>query len=167
MTSDFRQATYLAGLTLGVWGMNGTFYSGLAFGQVVPDAPIKREIDKLLKEQYRLVKQLLLDHWDECVAVAETLLDRLELDAEEVDLIVQEIWRRRPASGETFLKVPDLDTMPESLDFGVLGPVRDDIPRYPPKARPPRLQGQRQRQIGEVPATAAFDSRPPEAPGQS
>jgi cell division protease FtsH len=142
VTSDFRQATYWAGLLLGVWGMSGTFYSGLAFGQLVPDAPIKREIDKLLKEQYKQVKQLLLDHWDECVAVGETLLDRLELDAEEVDLIIQEVWRRKPSTGETFLKVPPLEALPQSLDFGVLGPLRDDIPRYAPKVRPPRLQGQ-------------------------
>jgi cell division protease FtsH len=143
VTSDFRTATYYAGLLLGVWGMNGTFYSGLAFGQVVPDAPIKREIDKLLKDQYREVKQLLLEHWDECIAVAETLLDRLELDAEEVDIILQEVWKRRPASGETFLKMPPLDAPPLSIDFGLLGPLRDDIPRYAPKSRPPRLQGQR------------------------
>jgi ATP-dependent Zn protease len=141
VTSDFRTATYYAGLLLGVWGMSGTFYSGLAFGQLVPDAPIKREIDKLLKEQFKEVKQLLLDHWDECVAVAETLLDRLELDADEVDLIIQEVWKRKPASGENFIKVPPLEAPPQSIDFGVLPPPRDDIPRYAPKARPPRLQG--------------------------
>jgi cell division protease FtsH len=160
VTSDFRTATYYAGLLLGVWGMTGTFYSGLAFGQVVPDAPTKREIDKLLREQYKNVKQLLLDHWDECVAVAETLLDRLELDADEVDLIIQEVWKRRPASGETFLKVPTLEAMPQSIDFGVLGPLRDDIPRYAPKSRPPRLQGQ-QRVLGDRGAAAADPTVPP------
>jgi ATP-dependent Zn protease len=157
VTSDFRTATYYAGLLLGVWGMSGTFYSGLAFGQLVPDAPIKREIDKLLKEQYKEVKQLLLDHWDECIAVAETLLDRLELDADEVDLIIQEVWKRKPAGGENFIKVPPLEAPPQSIDFGILPPPRDDIPRYAPKARPPRLQGQRK----IAPPVAAADTTVP------
>jgi cell division protease FtsH len=166
VTSDFRQATYLAGLYLGVWGMNGTFYSGLAFGQVVPDAPTKREIDKLLREQYREVKQLLLEHWDECIAVAESLLDRLELDAEEVDLIIREVRKRRSPTGEPFLKFPGLDAPPRAIDFGVLPPPRDDIPRYAPKPRPPRLQGQQQ--DAEQPVAAAnvaFDGQEPPAAG--
>jgi len=137
VTSDFRSATYLAGLYLGVWGMNGTFYSGLAFGQVVPDPPIKREIDKLLREQYRAVKDLLLEHWDECVAVAETLLERLELDAEEVDTIISEV-RRRSREGVRIFRVPALDAPPRALDFGVLPPPPDDIPRIPPKPKPQR-----------------------------
>jgi ATP-dependent Zn protease len=154
VTSDFRVATYYAGLILGVWGMNGTFYSGLAFGQVVPDAPVKREIDKLLKEQYREVKELLLHHWDECVAVAETLLDRLELDADEVEQIIIEV-RKRSQPGETLFRVPALDSPPQSLDFGVLPPPNDDIPRYAPKQRPQRK------------ALAAFDTTTPAAPGSS
>jgi len=97
-----------------------------------------------------------LEH-DEVVAVAETLLDRLELDAEEVDAIIQEVWKRKPANGETFLKVPPLDAPPQSIDFGVLGPVRDDIPRYAQKARPPRLQGQRK----IAPPVAAADPTVP------
>jgi ATP-dependent Zn protease len=148
VTSDFRQATYLAGLYLGVWGMNGTFYSGLAFGQVIPDAPIKREIDKLLKEQFREVKELLLHHWDECVAVAETLLDRMELDADEVEQIIIEV-RKRAQPGETLFRVPALEAPPQSLDFGVLPPPSDDIPRYAPKPRPQRK------------ALAAYDPGPP------
>ncbi|HZQ97364.1 MAG TPA: AAA family ATPase [Chloroflexota bacterium] len=166
VTSDFRQATYLAGLYLGVWGMNGTFYSGLAFGQVVPDAPTKREIDKLLREQYREVKQLLLDHWDECIAVAESLLDRLELDAEEVDLIIREVRKRRTPTGEPFLKFPGLDAPAKAIDFGVLPPPRDDIPRYAPKPRPPRLQGQQQDVEQPVAAASvAFDGKEPPAAG--
>jgi cell division protease FtsH len=153
VTSDFRMATYYAGLILGVWGMNGTFYSGLAFGQVVPDAPVKREIDKLLKEQYREVKELLLHHWDECVAVSETLLDRLELDADEVEQIIIEV-RRRSKPGETLFRVPSLDAPAQSLDFGVLPPPHDDIPRYAPKPRPKRK------------ALAAFDTNVPPPGGQ-
>ncbi|TAK22185.1 MAG: AAA family ATPase [Chloroflexota bacterium] len=154
VTSDFRSATYLAGLYLGVWGMNGTFYSGLAFGQVVPDPPIKREIDRLLKEQYKKVKDLLLEHWDECVAVAETLLERLELDAEEVDLIIAEVHRRSRA-GERLLRVPALDAPPQALDFGVLPPPPDDIPRMPPRPKPQRR------------AIAAFEPAPTSPPKDS
>ena len=140
VTSDFRTATYLAGLYLGVWGMNGNFYSALAFGQMIPDAPIKREIDKLLREQYRNVKRMLDEHHDECIAIAETLLDRLELDAEEVELIINEV-HRRTVDGLPFLKFPGLDAPALSIDFGVLPPPRDDIPRYAPKPRPERRQG--------------------------
>jgi hypothetical protein len=134
--------------------MNGTFYSGLAFGQVIPDAPIKREIDKLLKEQFRQVKELLLHHWDECIAVAETLLDRMELDADEVEKIIIEV-RKRSHAGETLFRVPALESPPQSLDFGVLPPPHEDIPRYAPKPRPQRK------------ALAAYDPGPPTQPSRT
>jgi hypothetical protein len=49
---------------------------------------------------------------------------------------------------------------PRAIDCGVLPPPRDDIPRYAPKPRPPRLQGQQQ--DAEQPVAAAnvaFDGK--------
>ena len=37
-----------------------------------------------------------------------------------------------------FLKFPGLDAPVLSVDFGVLPPPRDDIPRYAAKPRPPQ-----------------------------
>jgi hypothetical protein len=100
------------------------------------DPASKREIDKLLREQMKEVKQLLWDHRDEVIAVAETLLERMEMDADEVEAVIREVRRRKPADGSNFLRFPGLSAPIKPLDFGVLPPPRDDIPRYPAKPKP-------------------------------
>jgi cell division protease FtsH len=84
VTGDLEQATRLAAGVIGWFGMNGSFYSTRAFGQLAPDAGMKREIDKLLKEQFEAVKGLLVENREAVAAIAEGLLEQDELDEEEI-----------------------------------------------------------------------------------
>jgi cell division protease FtsH len=140
---DFPQALWRAFQYL-QGGMNGQLASNFMIstmnGQMPSDPAAKREMDKLLREQMKEVKQLLWDHRDEVIAVAETLLDRMELDAEELEAIIMEV-RRRQVDGRPFLTFPGLGGPVQSLDFGVLPPPRDDIPKYPAKPKPQIRQG--------------------------
>jgi cell division protease FtsH len=136
---DFPAALYYASVYLST-GMNGSLQSNLMVmlmnGQIPSDPASKREVDKILREQMREVKNLLIEHHDEVVAVAETLLDRMEMDAEEVEAVIREVRRRQPADGTHMLRFPGLNAPVKSLDFGVLPPPRDDFPRYPAKPKP-------------------------------
>jgi hypothetical protein len=75
--------------------MNGSLYSALAFGEMQPDPATKREIDRLLKTEYKKVKALLAANRDAVIAVAETLLQKDELDGDELEAIVAEAERKR------------------------------------------------------------------------
>jgi cell division protease FtsH len=88
VTSDLEQATRLAGAAIGLFGMNGSLYSYRAFGQMTPDPVLKKEIDKLLKEQYAKVKQLLDTNRGAVVALAEALLVNNELDEDEINAAI-------------------------------------------------------------------------------
>jgi cell division protease FtsH len=120
VTSDFAGATQMAGAMIGYYGMNGSFVSALGLGQAPADAGARREIDRILKEQYREVRKLLEENWEECIAVAEILLRNLELDHDEVDEIVKEVERRRQL-GLPLMRIPPIDADPvtwEDVDTG-------------------------------------------------
>ena len=110
VTSDLQQATHVAYLCLNVWGMNGTLVSSLGlqqFGGGGSPGNVQ-EIDKLLRDQFIRVKQLLHQNADFVVAVAETLLAKLELNADEIDEIVTEVRRRR-LTGQPLPTMPPVD----------------------------------------------------------
>ncbi len=94
VSSDLQHVTQLAAACIGIYGMNGSLYSNLAFGGA-PDAAMKTEIDKMLKEQYIKVKQLMDDNRDLVIGVAETLLQKQELDGDEVAALATEIEARK------------------------------------------------------------------------
>jgi len=71
--------------------MGGTLYAPMAFGQFVPDAELKHQIEVLLDEQYKKVKILLEANRETVTAIAEALLIREELDGDEVVEIVREV----------------------------------------------------------------------------
>jgi len=110
VTSDLQQATQIAYLCLNVWGMNGTLVSSLGLQQFGGSAGPGnvQEIDKLLRDQFIRVKQLLHQNADFVVAVAETLLAKLELNADEIDDIVTEVRRRR-LTGQPLPTMPPVD----------------------------------------------------------
>jgi len=89
VTSDLEQATRMAAAAIGWFGMNGSLYSVRAFGESAPDPVMKREIDKMLKDQYKKVKALLEANKDAVAAIAEALLLKNELDEEEVRALVE------------------------------------------------------------------------------
>ena len=75
--------------------MNGTLVSSLGLPGGGAGPGNVQEIDKLLRDQFIKAKQLLHQNADFVVAVAETLLAKLELNADEIDDIVTEVRRRR------------------------------------------------------------------------
>ncbi len=93
VTSDFTSATRMAAAYIGVLGMNGSLYSNLAFLDR-PDGAMKGDIDKLLKEQYNKVKQLLARESNLVISIAETLLQKQELDGDEVTALAHEVEER-------------------------------------------------------------------------
>ncbi|MCL4467158.1 MAG: AAA family ATPase [Chloroflexi bacterium] len=102
VTSDLEQATRLAGAAIGMFGMNGSLYSYRAFGQITPDPMLKKEIDKLLKEQYAKVKALLDSNRPSVIAMAEALLVNNELDEDEIKALLAqaEVNRAAPTLSE-------------------------------------------------------------------
>jgi hypothetical protein len=64
--------------------MNGSLYSTRAFNQIQPDPGLKRDVDKMLKEQYKQVKALIERNKPAVTAIAEGLLEKNELEEEEI-----------------------------------------------------------------------------------
>jgi cell division protease FtsH len=94
VTSDFATATRLAGAYIGIYGMDGSIISYLAFAngiagvnpQTLPD--ITKRIEELLQSQLRAVKQLFMDHREAVIAIAEALIEHDELVAEEIKELI-------------------------------------------------------------------------------
>lgn len=85
---DLIMATQTAAAYLGIFGMGGSLYSNLAFGETKPDGKQKAQVEKLLDEQYQMVSRLLSDHEEAVHAIARALIEREELDKDEIrDLI--------------------------------------------------------------------------------
>jgi cell division protease FtsH len=90
VTSDLSQATRMAAAYIGIWGMGGSLYSNLAFNQMTPDPKQKVQIEKLLDEQFQRVHGLLAEHQLSVHAIAQALLEREELDKDEINAIMLE-----------------------------------------------------------------------------
>ncbi|MBX6770794.1 MAG: AAA family ATPase [Chloroflexi bacterium] len=113
--SDLQQATRAAAAYIGYLGMNGSLYSTAAFNEGI-DPSMKREIEKLLREQFIKVKNLLNENRDLVIAVAETLLQRLELNGDDLIRIEQEVERRKRA-GEELPTLPEMNAPVSVLDL--------------------------------------------------
>ena len=99
--ADLANATQLAGALIRAFGMNGSLYSALAFGEAQPDPATKREIDKLLNTEYKKVKALLAANRDAVIAIAETLVEKDELDGDDIAAIVDRVERQRAGGVES------------------------------------------------------------------
>jgi ATP-dependent Zn protease len=94
VTGDFATATQLATLYIGAFGMDGTIISYLGFSdglmganpRSVPD--MEKRVEALLQSQLKAVKQLFMDHREAVIAVAEALIERDELIAEEIKELI-------------------------------------------------------------------------------
>ncbi len=91
VTADLEQATRAAGACVTWFGMDGDLYSYRAFHEVVPDAHTKRQIRKMLAEQHRSVKALIEANRDTVDALAQALLQKNELDGQEIRSIVAQV----------------------------------------------------------------------------
>ena len=94
VTGDFASATQLAAAYIGAYGMDGTITSYLAFAsgltganpQSLPD--LTKRVESLLQSQLKAVKQLFMEHREALIAVAEALIERDELIAEEIKELI-------------------------------------------------------------------------------
>ena len=99
VTSDFASATELAARYIGVYGMDGTLTSYIPFvgaGASVTALPkLTERIESVLQSQFKAVKRLLQQHSEALIAIAEALIERDELVAEEIKQLIDEADARR------------------------------------------------------------------------
>jgi ATP-dependent metalloprotease FtsH len=94
-SGDLQNATRLAGAYIAMYGMSGSLYSNLAFMETQPDPKLKREIERLLDQQFAKVKAFLDDHRDEVIAIAEQLLEKEDLTGDDVLDILNDLEQRK------------------------------------------------------------------------
>lgn len=95
---DFRHATAVAAAFIGIWGMDGTITSYAPFGGDPTKIPgIGERVEKLLQSQLKAVKQLLQEHSEALIAVAEALVEHDELVADDIKRLIDEADARQVA----------------------------------------------------------------------
>ena len=101
VTGDFASATRLAAMYVGAYGMDGTLSSILAFQQIsgggggMPIPKMAERVEAVLQAQMKEVKQLFQNHTDAVIAVAEALIEREELVADEIKELIDEADSRK------------------------------------------------------------------------
>ncbi len=99
VTGDFASATELASRYVGLYGMDGTLTSYLPFlgvGAGVTALPkLAERIEAVLQSQFKAVKHLFQEHREAVMAVAESLIERDELVAEEIKQLIDEADAKR------------------------------------------------------------------------
>ncbi len=102
VTSDLENATTLAGLYVGAWGMDSSLISFAAFNNPLTGGGSPSMVTKLaerteavLQSQFKAVKRLLQDHREALIAVAEALIERDELVADDIKKLIDEADARR------------------------------------------------------------------------
>ncbi len=100
VTADFASATQLAANYIGAYGMDGTISSYLAFSSLTGASPqslpgIAERTEALLQSQFKAVKKLFQEHSEAVMAVAEALIEREELIADEIKQLIDEADARR------------------------------------------------------------------------
>lgn len=94
VTGDFQTATQLAALYIGAFGMDGTLTSYLGFSDGLMGAnprslpKMEERVEALLQSQLKAVKQLFMEHREAVIAVAEALIERDELIAEDIKQLI-------------------------------------------------------------------------------
>jgi ATP-dependent Zn protease len=92
---DLMSATQTADAIIRHYGMNGSLFQPPALGEVLPDEVAKGQIDKLLDQEFRKIKKLLEEYADEVHAIAEQLLEKMDLTGDEVMEIIADVQKRR------------------------------------------------------------------------
>jgi len=100
VTSDFANATQLATAYVGAYGMDGTITSYLAYASALGSSPMSLpkladRVESVLQSQFKAVKRLLQEHSEALIAVAESLIERGELVAEDIEKLISEADARR------------------------------------------------------------------------
>jgi len=99
VTSDFESATRLATNYVGLYGMDGTITSYAPFiglgGSPAGVPKLADRVEAVLQSQMKAVKRLLQEHSEALIAVAEALIERDELIADEIKQLIDEADARR------------------------------------------------------------------------
>ncbi len=101
VTSDLESATQLAAAYVGAFGMDGTLISYAAFANPLSGSPgfnipdLTKRTEAILQSQFKAVKRLLQEHSEALIAVAEALIERDELVADEIKALIEEADARR------------------------------------------------------------------------
>ncbi len=95
VSGDFATATSLAARYIGIYGMDGTITSYAPIGDPTKIPGISERVEKLLQSQMKAVKQLLQEHSEALIAVAEALIEHDELVAEDIKRLIDEADARQ------------------------------------------------------------------------
>ena len=99
VTGDFASATELATRYVGIYGMDGTLTSYLPFinvgGGITGVTKLSERVEAVLQSQFKAVKRLFQEHREAVMAVAESLIERDELVAEEIKQLIDEADAKR------------------------------------------------------------------------
>jgi cell division protease FtsH len=90
---DLHRATELAFHYLAHWGMGDEFFSAsatMAPERIYTDPITRREVEALLRQAYTDVRALLERHSAAVIAVAEALLEREELESDEILALINQ-----------------------------------------------------------------------------
>ena len=96
VTADFAGATQLASRYVGIYGMDGTLSSYLGYANPVSGMnpmsipKLAERTEAVLQSQFKAVKHLFQEHREAVMAVAEALIERDELVAEEIKQLIDE-----------------------------------------------------------------------------
>ncbi|GHO43939.1 AAA family ATPase [Ktedonospora formicarum] len=94
VAGDLAQATTLAGLYVGAYGMDGTFVSHHnTLNITVPR--LAERVEEVLQQQFREVKQLFQEHYEAVIAIAEALIEQDELLADDIKRLIDEADARK------------------------------------------------------------------------
>jgi ATP-dependent Zn protease len=97
VAGDLSMATSMAANYIGMYGMDGSLASYAPVGDPTKIPGISERVENLLQSQLKAVKQLLQDHSEALITVAEALIERDELVAEEIKQLIEEADARQVA----------------------------------------------------------------------
>src|SRR6266516_147235 len=101
VTAAFAGAADLASRYVGLYGMDGTLSSYLGYANAVSGMnplslpKLAERTEAVLQSQFKAVKHLFQEHSEAVMAVAEALIERDELVAEEIKHLIDEADARR------------------------------------------------------------------------
>ncbi len=90
---DLHHATQMALYYIAHWGMGDSFFSApatMAPQDVYTDPELRERVEDLLRRAYTEVRALLGHNQAAVVAVAEALIEREELDSEEIEALIRQ-----------------------------------------------------------------------------
>ncbi len=95
-SSDLAHATLLGMAIVGVEGMNGSLFSIAPFGAMGgPDPKTKRDVEKMLDDQFKKVKALLAEYKEAADDLVDRLIDQGDLTGDEVIEVIGRFEERK------------------------------------------------------------------------